>query len=641
MPGSDVVNKQTTLGGAAGIALLLFALVWRFFPGMPAPQSAPVSSADTAVQNRPLIVAQAQKPGAAVTPSAGAREQAAEWGPPISLAPPPAPPPKAIAALLKKADDAFAKDRLVEAKEGALAVYRQVLDADNRNAAAKAGVEKVRDAILQQTGAALDRGDEEESARLISILRDQALDDGHIDELQSHLKKLRQTTPLLTRAAELLHREAKDDAAVAKNRSDALAIYRQVIKIDADNKLADQGLAQIERFWLDRALAAAAQDDYAGAEEALRGASSIRPGSQQLLDTRSQIQGIREQRASAVMAQANSALDAGDADLAQLLAQRALGLSPDVGGVDAFNERLRNARLYASYKPGQVIADAFVDRNGKAPPLVVVPIGSFTMGSPAQEAGHRSTEEPQREVKVALGFALGQDEVSVAEFRAFVDDAKYQTDAEKLGSSTVYDEDSGRTIDRRGITWRNDYSGAVAADNLPVVHVSWNDARAYAQWLAARTGKRYRLPSEAEYEYALRAGTTTRYWWGDGNPPPKIANLTGDGDKSPSGRRWSNAFPRYSDGYWGPAPIGRFPPNPFGLRDIDGNVADWVEDCWHDNYLRAPADARAWVNPGCERRVVRGASWGSAPEQARSAFRTNLPLDARNAQVGIRIARDL
>lgn len=641
MPGSDVVNKQTTLGGAAGIALLLFALLYRFFPGLPQSGSPLSPSVDDYKAGLPNLTAQAQKGGESAKVAPSAREEAAQWGPPISLAPPPPPPPKAIAALLKKADDALAKGRLLEPKDGALAFYRQVLDTDKRSAAAKAGVEKVRDAILQRTDEALDRGDEDESARLIAVLSDQALDDEHIDELQSRLKKLRQTTPLLTRAAETLHREAKDDAEATKNRNEALAVYRQVMKIDPDNKLADQGLAQIERTYLDRALAASAQDDYAGAEEALRGASSIRPGSQQLLDTRSQIQGIREQRATAVMAQANSALDAGNADLAQLLAQRALGLSPDVGGVDAFNERLRNARLYASYKPGQVIADAFVDRNGKAPQLVIMPIGSFTMGSPAQETGHRSTEEPQHEVKIALGFALGQDEVSVAEFRAFVDDTKYQTDAEKLGSSTVYDEDSGRTIDRRGITWRNDYSGASAADNLPVIHVSWNDAKAYAQWLSARTGKRYRLPSEAEYEYALRAGTTTRYWWGDGNPTSKIANLTGDGDKSPTQRRWTNAFPKYSDGYWGPAPIGKFPPNPFGLRDIDGNVADWVEDCWHDNYLRAPADGRAWVNPGCERRVVRGASWGSAPDQARSAFRTSLAADARNAQVGIRVARDL
>ncbi|MFT3791767.1 MAG: formylglycine-generating enzyme family protein [Rudaea sp.] len=637
MPGSDVVNKQTALGGAAGIAVLLFALAWRFFPGMP-PPTEPTQEA-SAGMGPSLVVAQAQKSGdAAVVAPAGNEKTVESWGPPADLAPP---PPKQIAALLKKADDAFAKGRLLETRDGALALYRQVLDADHRSAPAKVGVDKVREAILQQANDALDRGDEDESARAIAVLRDQALDDEHVDDLQARLKKLRQTTPLLTRAAGLLHREAKDDGEAEKNRNDALAVYREVIKIDPDNKLADQGLAQIERNWLDRALAAAAQDDYAGAEDALSRASAIRPGSQQLLDTRSQIQGLRKQRASAVMAQANSALDAGDANLAQRLAQRALGMSPDVGGVDAFNERLRNARLYASYKPGQVLTDAFVDRNGNAPPVVVVPIGSFAMGSPAQEPGHRSSEEPQHDVKIALGFALGRDEVSVAEFRAFVDAARYVTDAEKLGSSTVYDEDSGRTIDRRGITWRNDYSGGAAADDLPVIHVSWNDAAAYVQWLSARTGKRYRLPSEAEYEYTLRADTTTRYWWGDGNPPPNNANLTGDGDKSPSQRRWTNAFPRYADGYWGPAPIGKFPPNPFGLRDIDGNVADWVEDCWHDNYLRAPADGRAWVNPGCERRVVRGASWGSAPDQARSAFRASLPADARNSQVGIRVARDL
>jgi formylglycine-generating enzyme required for sulfatase activity len=634
MPGSDVVNKQTAFGGAAGIALLLLALIYRFHPGMPMLESPGVAGEGTAASH-PWIVARAQKPDEA---PAAASEEVVPWGPPLSLAPPPS---KAIAALLQRADDALAKGRLVGGKDGALALYRQVLDADHRNAAAKAGVDKVRDAILQQTGAALDRGDADESARLIAILRNQTLDDGHADEFQTRLKKLRQTTPLLTRAAELLQRDAKDEAEAVKNRSAALTIYRQVMKIDADNKLADQGLAQIERTYLDRALAAVAQDDYASAEEALHEASSIRPGSQSLLDTRSRIQGIREQRALAVMAQANSALDAGNADLAQQLAQRALGFSPDVAGVDAFNERLRNARLYASYKPGQAIRDAFVDRNGKAPSLIVIPIGSFMMGSATQEPGHRTTEEPRHEVEIARGFALGRDEVSVGEFRAFVDDAKYVTDAEKQGSSTVYDEDSGRTIERRGITWRRDYSGAIAADDLPVLHVSWNDADAYAQWLSTRTGKRYRLPSEAEYEYALRAGTATRYWWGDGEPPAKVANLTGDGDKSPTQRRWQNAFPHYGDGYWGPAPIGQFPANPFGLRDIDGNVAVWVEDCWHDNYLRAPVDGSAWVNPGCERRVVRGAFWGGAPDQARSAFRTYLPVGTSNAQVGIRVARDL
>ncbi|MDE1962139.1 MAG: formylglycine-generating enzyme family protein, partial [Xanthomonadaceae bacterium] len=339
---------------------------------------------------------------------------------------------------------------------------------------------------------------------------------------------------------------------------------------------------------------------------------------------------------------ANSALDAGNPDLAESLAKKALALSPDLAGVDDFNRRLRNARLYANYNPGQIVVDKFLDRHGSAPPLVVIPTGSFMMGAPADEQGARADEEPQRLVKIDTGFALGRDDVSVGEFRVFVDDSGYATDAEKAGASSVYDEDSGRIIDRRGITWRDDYLGHAAADDLPVIHVSWNDAIAYTQWLSARTGKHYRLPSEAEFEYALRAGSTTRYPWGDGNPPRVIDNFTGDGDRSPHLKRsWAKAFRHYDDGYWGPAPIGKFPPNAFGLIDMDGNVSEWVADCWHDNYTRAPADSSAWMNPGCAEHVIRGGSWGSAPNQVRSAYRLSAPSDTRSARVGIRVARDL
>jgi formylglycine-generating enzyme required for sulfatase activity len=173
------------------------------------------------------------------------------------------------------------------------------------------------------------------------------------------------------------------------------------------------------------------------------------------------------------------------------------------------------------------------------------------------------------------------------------------------------------------------------------VHVSWNDAQAYLGWLSQHTGKHYRLPSEAEFEYALRARSSTRYPWGDGDPERTVGNFTGEGDRSPSKRSWSLAFPRYSDGYWGPAPVRSFAADAFGLYDMEGNVSEWVEDCWHDNYVRAPRDSEAWINPGCERRVVRGGSWGSDPSQVRSAFRISAPADTRSARVGFRIARDL
>jgi formylglycine-generating enzyme required for sulfatase activity len=471
---------------------------------------------------------------------------------------------------------------------------------------------------------------------LIAALEGFVAQAGDLDALRARLKVLKQVTPLLAHAADLLKQGQG-----GQDRNAALDAYRQVLKLDPANRLADQGLAQIERGFLDRALAAAAQDDFGGADAILASAATVRPGSRDLLDTRSRIEGLRRGRATSLLEQARSALDGGNPDLGEQLAQRALTMSPDVAGVDEFREKVKNARLYARLVPGQVIRDNFLDRSGNAPELVVVPAGSFSMGSPDSENGHRSSEEPQREVKIGIGFALGRSEVSVAEFRDFVRASDYATDAKKSGGSVVYDEGSGRIVPAPGVDWQFDYHGDRANDNLPVIHISWNDANAYAQWLAARTGKRYRLVSEAEFEYALRAGSSERYWWGDANPNKVLANLTGDGDRSPSQRSWSKAFAHYRDGYWGPAPVKSFSANPLGIFDLDGNVSEWVQDCWHENYTRAPRDNRAWVNPGCEQHVVRGGSWGGAPEQVRSAFRSPAPADTRSARVGMRVARDL
>ena len=637
MPGTEEVRKQSVLGGAAGIALLAFALAYRFYPTSsrvepqaPQPVPAPsVQSPMTALAPLPYTVPSATP----VTPTPSATGAAPDTEP----AAPAEPPTKAIAALLKSADKAFAAEHLIEPKDAsALDLYQQVLAADKDNKAARAGIEKIHNSLLQQAGVALDRGDAKESERLLGVLASLAQPGDELGALEARQKTLKQVMPMLSRAADLL----KQGRATAPANDNALAVYHEVTRLDPGNKLADAGLAQIERGYLERALGAAAQDDFDGADKILADASSIRPGSHELLDTRSRIEGIRRERAENTLAQAKSALDSGNAELAQLLEQKALGLSPDLA-VAEFDQRLRNARLYASFAPGQVITDKFLDRHGNAPPVVVVPTGSFTMGSPQDESGHRPSEEPQREVKINAGFALGRDAVTVAEFRSFVDDSSYSTDAEKAGSSSVYNEESGRISDHRGTTWRDDYLGEHAADNLPVIHVSWNDANAYALWLTNRTGKVYRLPSEAEFEYALRAGKATRYPWGDGNPSRIYENVTGTELSPHLKRSWAKAFPRYDDNSWGPAPVGKYLANAFGLHDMNGNVSEWIADCWHDNYTRAPADSKAWVNPGCASHVVRGGSWGSAPDQVRSAYRLSAPTETRSARVGFRVARDL
>jgi len=636
MPGTEVVRKQSVLGGAAGIALLAFALAYRFYPsaGRSEPQALqPTPSPAMQAPVTPL----APLPYAVQSTSPVLPTPVVQTPPGETTTPAP-PPPKAIAALLKSADKAFAAERLVEPKEtSALALYQQVLEQDKNNKAAQDGIEKIHKSLLQQANAALERGDAKESQRVIAQLALLPNPDADLAALDAREKVVRQVMPMLSRGADLL----KQGHAVEPPNDNALAVYHEVIRLDPGNRLADAGLAQIERAYLERALGAAAQDNFDEADKVLADASSVRPGSHELLDTRSRIEGIRRERAENTLAQAKSALDSGNAELAKLLEQKALGMSPDLPGVDEFNQRLRNARLYASFSPGQVINDKFLDRHGTAPPVVVIPTGTFTMGSPTDEEGHRPSEEPQREVKIDAGFALGRDEITVAEFRAFVEDANYITDAEKAGGSAVYNEESGRITEHHGTTWRDDYLGEHAADNLPVLHVSWNDAFAYALWLAARTGKNYRLPSEAEFEYALRAGKSTRYPWGASNPNKIYENVTGSELSPHLKRSWAKAFPRYDDGFWGPAPVGKFVANAFGLFDMNGNVSEWVADCWHDNYTRAPADSRAWVNPGCASHVVRGGSWGSAPDQVRAAYRLSGPSETRSARVGIRVARDL
>lgn len=638
MPGTEVVRKQSVLGGAAGIALITFALIWRFYPvkHASAPPNAakpPVATAEPSMKVMPSPAQTALAETSSVSTPASPTTAASK--PPA----PQLPPTKAIAALLKKADKALAAGHLIEPKkDNAITLYQRVLDNDKDNSQAKQGLENISETLSSQADAALTRGDERESERLIAGLEKLPDHGDALTALKTRLKTLRQVLPLLTRAADLLQ---KGHATTPAN-SNALAVYRRVLQLDPDNKLAEQGLQQIQGTYLDRALAAAAQDDFNGADKILAEASPIRPGSQQLLDTRTRIEGIRREMASNILNQANSALDAGNPDLAESLAKKALGLSPDLSGVDAFNKRLRNARLYASFSPGQVITDKFRDRHGSAPALIVIPTGKFKMGAADDETGHRQSEQPQHEVTIATGFALGRDEVSVAQFHDFVDDSNYVTDAEKAGVSNVYDERTGRIINRHGVTWRDDYLGDRADGDLPVVHVSWNDAEAYVKWLSARTGKHYRLPSEAEFEYALRAGSKTRYPWGNSRPPKVLENVTGDGDRSTQLRRsWAKAFRHYDDHYWGPAPIGTFPPNAFGLVDMDGNVSEWVADCWHDNYTRAPGDSQAWMNPGCAVHVIRGGSWGSAPDQVRSAYRISGPSSTRSPRVGIRVARDL
>jgi formylglycine-generating enzyme required for sulfatase activity len=220
------------------------------------------------------------------------------------------------------------------------------------------------------------------------------------------------------------------------------------------------------------------------------------------------------------------------------------------------------------------------------------------MGSPAGEGD--SDERPQHRVTIAAPFAVSKFELTFAAWDACA----------AAGGCNGYRPDDGG--------W--------GRGERPVINVSWDDAGAYVSWLAEKTGKPYRLLSEAEYEYAARAGTTTTYPWG-GDIGKNNANC------EDCGSRWDNKQT---------APVGSFAPNQFGLYDMIGNVAEWTEDCWHTNYLNAPASGSAWTTGGsCAYRVTRGVAWAGPVKWLPSASRDFNSPDHRSSGLGFRVARTL
>lgn len=422
----------------------------------------------------------------------------------------------------------------------------------------------------------------------------------------------------------------------------ALADFHAVLDQVPDDARALQGVAAVESALLRRAEQAAGQGQFSRAGRLLDQAAGLREAVGTVDDARARIELVRSAQVASLLSgglrdiQAAAGLRAANEKLERA---RAIALKDD-SRVSELARRIELATRYGLYGPGQALRDRLSD--GFGPQMVVVPHGQYQMGADAQDGRAAEAERPAHAVRFDRGFAMSATEVTVAEFGRFVEQAAARPRATRRGHSTVYELRTGNFTRRSGVDWRSDYAGAPAAPDDPVMHVSVRDAEAYAAWLSAQSGQHYRLPSEAEFEYVLRAGRTGRYPWGNAaSPPAGSGNFTGDGDVSPGGRRWSNAFAGYSDGWWGPAPVARFAPNPWGVYDMEGNLSEWVADCWHASYRRAPADGQAWYNPGCRQRVARGGNWANAPVQVRAAWRWQQESDVTNARIGFRLVRGL
>ena len=236
-------------------------------------------------------------------------------------------------------------------------------------------------------------------------------------------------------------------------------------------------------------------------------------------------------------------------------------------------------------------------RCAACPEMVVVPDGRFKMGSPLDEGGRKGDEGPQHEVTIPRPFAMGKFELTFEQWDVCV---------------------------QAGGCGHNPQDRNWGRGNRPVMYVSWNDAQEYVQWLSLLTGQKYRLPSEAEWEFAARAGSETPYWWGS-DIGVERANCEGcggiDGTET--------------------VPIGSFAANAFGLYGVHGNLFEWVADCWNGSYAGAPKDGSAWLTGNCDTRVLRGGSWGKGPEYLRAARRINDEPNLRSGKRGIRLAMTL
>ncbi|MDB5773532.1 MAG: hypothetical protein JWM42_3906 [Burkholderia sp.] len=242
---------------------------------------------------------------------------------------------------------------------------------------------------------------------------------------------------------------------------------------------------------------------------------------------------------------------------------------------------------------GGVAGGAEIKDCPACPVLIALLPGSLVMGSNSSDP----SERPAHRVSVTAPFAIGKYEVTVDQWNACAG---------------------------TGACPRIGGDGNLPG-NAPMRDVSWDDAQLYVKWLSQASGKTYRLPSEAEWEYAARAGTSTQYWWGD-------QMRTGNANCKDCGQPWRQE---------GPATVGSFAPNPYGLHDMNGSVWEWVSDCWHNSYKGAPSDARPWDQPNCRERVIRGGSWRDAASYMLSSTRFKYAAGVRQSQNGFRVVRDV
>ena len=394
--------------------------------------------------------------------------------------------------------------------------------------------------------------------------------------------------------------------------------YQRVLEIDPTNPEAVQGMDRVIESYMGLFGIAVEQEDFEQADEYLGRIRDLHPDSPVLMAGREQLEAAKQARAKRLAEQERqrqgeeaarqaemerqriaqdikghweafeAALVAEDMDETTSILALIRDLHPEEAGLSAGEKRLEALQAELERKRLEAL------KRELAGELVPIPGGIFRMGDLIGDG--RDSERPVHSVTIA-SFKIGKHEVTFDQWDACVSDG---------GCSHYTPDDEG---------W--------GRGNRPVIHVSWDDVQGFIDWLNDKTSGNFRLPTEAEWEYAARAGSITKYSWGNSNSNNR-ANCYED-----CGDRWNNT-----------APVGSFSANPWGLHDMHGNVWEWVQDCWNDNYVGAPTDGSAWLRGDCSRRMTRGGGWGNNSGNMYSASRIHDDISGRDQYQGFRLAQD-
>ena len=485
--------------------------------------------------------------------------------------------------------------------------YQRVLELVPAHPEAVRGMERVIDSYMQLFEAEVEKEGFEKAAGYLTKISELHPDSPVLEDGEQRLQEAKQA-----RADRLAEQERQQQAELERQRiADAVAEHWTAFE------------TAIQANDLDKAAAILNQVRTLNPDEPELGA-----GEQRLEALRVELERQRVEASQAHWSAFDTALAAEDLEGATSTLAEIRTLNPEEPGLTTGEQRLLAAQAALERKQQEALK---LELAGE---MISIPGGTFRMGDISGEGD--DDEKPVHSVTVSA-FSMGKYEVTVGQFRRFVEATAYRTDAERNADGNegcyAYTTDEGWNW-RWGRSWRR--PGYSVGDDQPVVCVSWNDVQAFIAWLSEQTGESYRLPTEAEWEYAARAGSTTKYHFG--NSESQLCRYDNHADTS-TDFDWRNET--CSDGVgMRTAAVGRYQPNAFGLYDLHGNVWEWVQDCWNDSYAGAPTDGRAWTLGDCSRRVIRGGSWGNAPRYLRSAHRKRDPRASRNDFLGFRLAKD-